>query len=360
MASTSDSVAWSRGNNSATVRALLINRLQSGQEPRGPVHPYYQPWGAKIAATEQPSSSKAAGSSAASPPPGCPMHAGGGAMGSASAGTTSESGGESSKSGFLGSSAAALNPLNKMPTLTQDRAPNQKVELSTERVMSTIPRLHESAPKGGHPYEKGGNASACPVPHDERAAMMVGKNKESNAASNDSSAGNWEYPSPQQFYNALVRKGWETPEEHVEMMVLVHNFLNERAWQEVLDWERDMGVKDAQNQIALARFQGKPGTLSPKARIFSWAAMIAPSKFSSDAPFDRHDWVVRRPSTSSTDPGKEVRYVIDYYSAPDDPDTDEPVFHLDVRPALDSWEAAQARMKRTWAEWRSQEGEATA
>jgi hypothetical protein len=35
-----------------------------------------------------------------------------------------------------------------------------------------------------------------------------------------------------------VRKGWETPEEHVETMVEIHNFLNERAWLEVLKWER--------------------------------------------------------------------------------------------------------------------------
>jgi cytochrome c heme-lyase len=48
----------------------------------------------------------------------------------------------------------------------------------------------------------------------------------------------WDYPSPQQFYNALVRKGWETPEEHVDMMVLIHNFLNEEAWNEVLKWEK--------------------------------------------------------------------------------------------------------------------------
>lgn len=50
--------------------------------------------------------------------------------------------------------------------------------------------------------------------------------------------GTWEYPSPQQFYNALVRKGWETPVEHVETMVEIHNFLNERAWGEVLKWEK--------------------------------------------------------------------------------------------------------------------------
>jgi hypothetical protein len=35
-----------------------------------------------------------------------------------------------------------------------------------------------------------------------------------------------------------VRKGWETPEEHVETMVEIHNFLNERAWNEVIKWEK--------------------------------------------------------------------------------------------------------------------------
>jgi len=48
----------------------------------------------------------------------------------------------------------------------------------------------------------------------------------------------WEYPSPQQFYNALVRKGMDTPAEHIETVVEIHNFLNERAWGEVLKWEK--------------------------------------------------------------------------------------------------------------------------
>jgi len=38
----------------------------------------------------------------------------------------------------------------------------------------------------------------------------------------------------------LVRKGWETPEDSVEMMVDIHNFLNEEAWQEVMKWERKL------------------------------------------------------------------------------------------------------------------------
>jgi hypothetical protein len=86
-----------------------------------------------------------------------------------------------------------LNPLNHMPTLSQDKATNQSSLLPTDRTVSSIPR--DSAEK-------------------------------------------WEYPSPQQFYNALVRKGWETPEEHVETMVQIHNFLNEEAWLEVLKWEK--------------------------------------------------------------------------------------------------------------------------
>ena len=42
---------------------------------------------------------------------------------------------------------------------------------------------------------------------------------------------------------------------------------------------------------------------------------------------------------------KEVRYVIDYYSGPPEP-TGEPVFYLDVRPAVDGPTAAAERMLR--------------
>jgi len=55
-------------------------------------------------------------------------------------------------------------------------------------------------------------------------------------------------------------------------------------------------------------------------------------------PFDRHDWVVRRPSTN-----EEVRYVIDYYSSRKRIGG-EPVFHLDVRPALDSFDNTKLRV----------------
>lgn len=47
---------------------------------------------------------------------------------------------------------------------------------------------------------------------------------------------------------------------------------------------------------------------------------------------------MRRPRTN-----KKVRYVIDYYSLRKDVNGD-PEFHLDVRPALDNFGSAQARL----------------
>ncbi|KAI0272606.1 cytochrome c and c1 heme-lyase [Gloeopeniophorella convolvens] len=184
-----------------------------------------------------------------------------------------------------------LDPRNNLPTLTQERAPSQTMDLPVNRTTSSIPR--------------------------------DGK-------------GNWDYPSPQQFYNALVRKGWETPENEIETMVQIHNFLNEKAWEEVQKWESQVNKTE---NLELVRFKGRPGELSPKARFWLFAGWLLPERFNTEPPFDRHDWIVRRPST-----GEEVRYVIDYYGAPPLPDG-SPVFSLDVRPALDSINSISMRVR---------------
>lgn len=247
-------------------------------------------------------------------------------------------------------SDAPLNPLNNMPALSQDRAHTQKMELSRERVVSSIPRAKTSAAPGDSPY----GAPQCPIPHDQRSApRREGASCPVLHEKGDETPGYWEYPSPQQFYNALVRKGWETPEEHVDMMVLIHNFLNERAWQEIVDWEA-MAGSDV-SQLQLARFQGRPGTLSPRARMFMWLAWLFPDKFSSEPPFDRHDWIVRRGPTEAYPEGEEVRYIIDYYSSEedDDPDSNEANFNLDVRPAITNLSMVQLRWKKLRQEYES-------
>lgn len=60
-------------------------------------------------------------------------------------------------------------------------------------------------------------------------------------------------------------------------------------------------------------------------------------------PFDRHDWYVQRQMPDGQ--AREVRYVIDYYSAPPDP-SGESVFYLDIRPAIDRPSAAVERLMR--------------
>lgn len=208
------------------------------------------------------------------------------------------------------SSNIGTNPLNNMPAfISADKQAGQKLDLPTGRTISSIP--------------KGENAEV-----------------------------NWEYPSPQQMYNAMVRKGKidpntgeEIPEDAVESMVFVHNFLNEGCWQEVLDWEKPY---TEQTHVApkLLKFMGKPDQLSPRAKWYQTLGKIFPSRFSTDLPFDRHDWTVLRADPMSSDPEnpgyRKVRYVIDFYGGPDDEDG-LPTFNLDVRPALENFSNAKDR-----------------
>lgn len=48
----------------------------------------------------------------------------------------------------------------------------------------------------------------------------------------------WQYPSPQRFYNAMQRKGYNPSAEDMQTVVSIHNTVNERAWKEVMEYER--------------------------------------------------------------------------------------------------------------------------
>ncbi|KAG1440265.1 hypothetical protein G6F56_011996 [Rhizopus delemar] len=217
-------------------------------------------------------------------PPGCPMHE-----------SAKEPPKQTIPPGCPMHKSDELNENNMMPNLNQVKQEDQSIDLPTERVISSIPKTKGSDDK-------------------------------------------WEYPSPQQFYNALRRKGWETPEEHIETMVDIHNFLNEEAWNEVIKWENKYNCECKEDPY-LSKFQGRPKDLTPKAR---WHTLFGAVK-----PFDRHDWYVSRC-------GATRRYVIDYYEAPEEV-PGVPVFHLDIRPALDDAESIMVRLKEAakekWEQW---------
>ena len=185
-----------------------------------------------------------------------------------------------------------------MPELSQKNMAGQPFALPVDRVISTIPKADG----------KGDNE-------------------------------NWVYPSEQMFWNAMVRKGWKWQEEsHLNPNVMnhiisMHNELNENAWQKVLKWEA-LHSRECQKP-KLKRFGGKAKEFSLRARIFNMLGY--------ELPFDRHDWIVDRS-------GKEVRYIIDYYDGrsmykkPGE-------FILDVRPALDSFQAVTDHVRTSWFRW---------
>lgn len=119
-----------------------------------------------------------------------------------------------------------VNPLNNMPNLSQEKAPGQTLDLPTSRTLSSIPKTNTDD----------GNV--------------------------------WEYPSPQQFYNALVRKGWKTPEAEIPVIVDIHNFINEECWDQIKYWETKFhcDCKD----ISLLKFQGRPKDMTPKAFFYHY------------------------------------------------------------------------------------------
>lgn len=48
----------------------------------------------------------------------------------------------------------------------------------------------------------------------------------------------WLYPSEQMFYNAMKRKGAEPKPEDMQLVVNIHNIVNEQCWVEILKWEK--------------------------------------------------------------------------------------------------------------------------
>jgi len=188
--------------------------------------------------------------------------------------------------------ATALDSDNMMPPPNQRPAFDQPFPLNTSRVTSSIPR--------------------------------TGTEK------------NWVYPSEQMFWNAMTRKGWNWRDEAEEVtpntvteIIKIHNFNNEKAWQEILLWE-SFHNEECQNP-QLTKFAGKPKEYSPRARFRNWCGY--------ELPFDRHDWIVDRCGTN-------VRYILDYYDTGiDQHETGEDSVEIDVRPALDSFSACVDRMK---------------
>jgi cytochrome c heme-lyase len=179
-----------------------------------------------------------------------------------------------------------------------------------------------------------------PVQHpwDGQKTPLATQRVQSNIPKGGTQQDTWSYPSPQMFFNAMQRKGkgQGVREEDINVALSVHNNTNERAWKQLLQWEMQ---RDGEFQPKLLKFGGVH-TLSPKA----W---IRAKVLGYPEPFDRHDWIVERGNS-------QMRYIVDFYSDDSknhldavpgllDHDSVRSIL-LDVRPALDSFEAVKLRI----------------
>jgi cytochrome c heme-lyase len=224
--------------------------------------------------------------------------------------------------------------------------------LSVDREVSSIPRA----------FDETSRPEAAAAPTSPHAASAVSHGTPSNAESetgHDEKTGNWIYPSERQFFEALMRKG-NTPSSttsptelatSVASIIPIHNAVNERAWQQILEWENKAPRSDPGSKKCggpkLYAFRGlgvDPQFLSPRARINNLMGY--------QLPFDRHDWVVERCG------GERIEYVIDFYQGKSlgsnsgsaglaaNAGPGKLSFYLDVRPKLNTFEGCRMRFSR--------------
>ena len=156
-------------------------------------------------------------------------------------------------------SSAPADPMPATPTKLQ----MQKGNLSPEREISSIPRWLPSTPSDA-PLDP----SACPArsstPATPPSACPAATPADPTPAG--TSQENWVYPSPLSFFSALERKERNPQAPDMPIVVPIHNAVNERVWEQVLQWEKEAGATGTR----LVNFVGRPKEPSPRARWMSF------------------------------------------------------------------------------------------
>jgi cytochrome c heme-lyase len=233
----------------------------------------------------------------------------------------------------------AVASLEEAAKHAQTPHPQQRLPLSTHRSYSSIPR--------GHGNGDGVGDSDVNVPHHQ---IVVNTIKPINSSPDTTTNSKWVYPSEQQVFNAMKRKGWDgIEEESIPSFLQIHNSVNERSWRLLCDWEQtnvtrstssgNDGSSNNESEIKLVRFEGRPTDISPKAWVLSTLGL-------QPRPFDRHDWYIDNGTQHSK------RYVLDFYMRDDgsNSSTSLPRVDIDVRPALDTPQAFVQRGQRIFKE----------
>jgi Cytochrome c/c1 heme lyase len=302
-------------------------------------------------------------------------------------------------------SSEEVASLEEAAKYAQTPQPDQRFPLRTDRQVSSIPRGSTNCIN--NMSEDSPPVQQQQLPH-HQATIHAAAAADDGAynATTLHKKNHWIYPSEQQLYNAMRRKGWQNvPVDSIPTVLQIHNSINERTWDKVLEWEYLMmtsngngrngvavpgrnylrhrlgGLVSSENEDEddslnhdpsfssihdsssslppsprLVRFEGRPKDMTPKAYLLSKILRLY------DPPFDRHDWYVEsyhgNSSSNNSDDNNSTtantivqRYVIDYYMKKEQQHGDKnalsiPIPYVDARPAVDSPRAVWMRTRR--------------
>eukprot|EP00371_Babesia_bovis_P002164 XP_001610811.1 cytochrome c/c1 heme lyase [Babesia bovis T2Bo] len=111
---------------------------------------------------------------------------------------------------------------------------------------------------------------------------------------------NWIYPSERQFFRSSLAKGHQVEAKVIPTVVKIHNAINEKAWERIIEYE-DLHAEHCEKPV-LAHFIGKKDELSMRARLKHFM-------------------------------GYKLPYIIDFYEGKA-PNNEPVAVYMDVRPAL--------------------------
>lgn len=235
--------------------------------------------------------------------------------------------------------------LSKMSLWRQEEQPSKKLEVESDLGVEKCPVDHTARQEwmkkmggSGNPHvtrdapiaiEESCSSDKLPEVPISTSNVPLPDEREISSIPRTGADSNWIYPSQKQFFELMQRKSWNPEAQDMKSVVPIHNAVNERAWSLIQMWERGQGG-DQCGGIQLTSFKGDSKKLTPRAR---WKLFMGYEK-----PFDRHDWIINRC-------GKEIEYVIDFYSGKSNPQNPQAAsFFLDVRPKLNSFEGVRMRL----------------
>lgn len=110
------------------------------------------------------------------------------------------------------------------------------------------------------PVASSSSSSSSPSP-----SVKLAQNRETSSIPRPDGS-NWVYPSQAQFFAAMERKQHQPQASDMQVLVPIHNAVNERAWSQVMNWEKGEGGEKC-GGVKLVSFKGRPKERSLRARL---------------------------------------------------------------------------------------------